>query len=468
MNVKPQPNTKIQISTSDSLSEKSNLLDVSASVKASFFCGLVEVGGSAKYLKETTSSTRQCRVTLQYHVTTSFKQLMVSDLEIQNPDVINKTNATHVVTGVLYGADALMEFQDMVTDESKKQEVQGNLSVMIKMIPTIEISGEGKLNMNDEEKNKVKNFSCRFYGDFQLKNNPSSYEEAVMVYKELPTMLGEDNERAVPVKVWLMPLKKLVDTAARIKNILSENSVCLMEKMMDNFHEAKIKTNDLIEKSKAMKANDITKKLEEFQKSLRVFTTEILQKMAEMLPAIREGTAEESSMAEVINSKEASGFSSKEIYDWLGEKETELNIVKSYIKKINTEIKSPGTELNTLIMDPDINDVYVFSFTSLQYEEPYLQKISKTEPKAIQKTPGESPWYQIPKVKQCMQSALKVFNDCPPACKVISYISDPKHLGASVRQYQNGTLIDSNTAEFSIKKCKFVSYFCFFDSIEYI
>lgn len=65
-----QPKTDLKFSASDSLNEKSKLLDVSTSLTASILGGLVDVGGSAKYMHDNKSSARQSRVSLQYSQTT--------------------------------------------------------------------------------------------------------------------------------------------------------------------------------------------------------------------------------------------------------------------------------------------------------------------------------------------------------------------------------------------------------------
>ena len=461
--VRPRPSTRFQVAASESLSDKTSLLDVSASLKASFLCGLVEVGGSAKYLNKKTSSSRQCSVTLGYHVTTEFKELMISELETPNPELFDMTDATHVVSGVLYGADALMEFQEMASDDSKKQEIQGNLTVMIKKIPTIEISGDGSLNMDDQDKKKVQNFRCKFHGDFYLKELPSTYEEAVKVYKELPSLLGEKGEKAVPVKVWLYPLSKLSNTESKLKRMITETLVSQLEKVMDEFHQAEVRTNDLLKRSTEIKAKDIVHKLEKFQSSLRVFTTELLRKMADLIPAIRGGNMEETALRDLLKSQDASGFSGKEMEQWLDGKETEINVVTMNIKKLKCEIKLPGPELDSLLMDPDVKDVYVFNFTSLSYEEPYLKTISKAvenfkSGSAIstpeQDPTQEVPWYKRPDVKENLASSHSVFKSAPFKNKVISFIPDPEHPGASVRWYHQSALKEPHVTSIPVQLCK--------------
>ncbi|XP_076134905.1 stonustoxin subunit beta-like [Alosa pseudoharengus] len=467
--VTAQPHTEFQVSASESFSEKTNLLDVSASVKLSFLGGLIAGGGSAKYLEKKTSSTQECRATLKYRVTTMNKELMICDLGDPNPEVLNKTDATHVVSQVIYGADALMEFQATATDASKKQVIEGNLNVMINKIPEIGISGDGSLKMNDEDKEKVKDFSYRFYGDFQLNNLTSTFEEAVKVYKELPSLLGENGEKTVPVQVWMYPLSKFRDTNSKLKKMISDHQVFAVEKVMDDFHQAEIRTKDLL---KMTKVDDIVHKLKQFQRSLSDFTTQFMREIGELIPAIRGGEEEEAALRDLLKSQDASGFSEKEMKQWLDGKETEINVVKMYIEKLKCEIKPPGPELHSFLMHPDVTHAFVFSFTSLSYEEQYLKKIAQTAENfrsgsttcsTPEQDPGEEddvPWYIRPEVKEALHSARDVFHKAPPENKVISFLSDPKYPGASVQWYHNMVLKDPHATTIPGHLCCHVCVAC--------
>ncbi|XP_066530451.1 stonustoxin subunit alpha-like isoform X2 [Hoplias malabaricus] len=450
--VEQQHNQIFQVKGLESLSEKTSLLDISASVKLSFFCGLIESGGSAHYLKSNTSSTNQCSVTLHYYQSTKFKKLIISDLDSPNAEILKETDATHVVVRVLYGANAIMEFQQTASNTLDKKEIQGNLNVMIKKIPSVEISGDGGLKMDDDDKKKVQNFSCRYFGDFDLKENPSTFEEAVKVYKKLPTLLGEKEEKTVPVKVWLYPLSRFNHTESKLKTMISEALVSEVEKVMDDFHQAEKRTNDLLEKSKGIKAADLIDKLEQFQRGLRVFTVEFLNKIAALIPEIRGGTMKETTLKDLLMSLNKSGFSGREMKQWLDRKDTEIIVVIMYINKIQDHtIKPPGPELDSFLMDPDVTDAFVFSFTSLTYEEPYLKKISQaaenfrsgsTSGPTEQDTTEKVPWYKKDGVKEVLDFTLSLYNIINPTKKVISFILDPEHPGASIRWYKYAVLKD--------------------------
>ncbi|XP_064180424.1 stonustoxin subunit alpha-like [Anguilla rostrata] len=458
MNVKPQPNTCFHYVASDSITEKTDLMDVSASLKASFLAGLVEVGGSGSYLKDTLSSMRQCRVTMQYKQTTEFKHLTMAQLgHVTYPEVFDQKTATHVVTAVLYGAEAFMVFDQMSSDEKDKQDIQGNMDVMIKKIPTIEISGSGKVVMTDEEKKKVENFNCTFHGDVTLEQNPSTYEEAVLVYKELPKLLGADGSKAVPVRVWLYPLTNLDSKAAQLVREICTDQVTRLEAVMGQLHEAEMRANDSIKRCLAIKATDVTDKLYKFQDKRTVYTETLLQNISKVLPAIREGTAEEQKLVNILKFHEESSFTHDKMKKWLDDKESEIGVLESYISPLKKiPIVPHGPEMNKVLFDPQNETVYIFNFTSLQYEEPYLSNLheclnstrfKKMEEISVARDLSFKeealPWFRNPDVSERMRNVLEDFksymND--PAYRCISYKSNTPFHGASIFMYDKGDLI---------------------------
>ena len=76
------------------------------------------------------------------------------------------------------------------------------MHLSVTKLPAFSINGTGFINMTEKERKEVSQFSCKFHGDFNLKTHPGTYEEAIKVYKELPSLLGEHYQHSVPVKVF--------------------------------------------------------------------------------------------------------------------------------------------------------------------------------------------------------------------------------------------------------------------------
>ena len=137
---KSQPSSSFEVTAEDSVSSKMFHLGVEASLSLSVLSGLVEVSGSAKYLDDRKSSDSHCRVTLKYNCSSKFQQLTMEQLatsKIQHPDVFEKKIATHVVTGILFGAEAFFIFDREVASNENSRNIQGKMEVLIKAIPGI-------------------------------------------------------------------------------------------------------------------------------------------------------------------------------------------------------------------------------------------------------------------------------------------------------------------------------------------
>ncbi|XDV21727.1 hypothetical protein PO909_026754, partial [Leuciscus waleckii] len=460
---RPQPMTDVKFSTSDSLSSKSSLLDVSASLKASFLGGLVEVGGSAKFLRDTKSSNQQSRVTMYYSERTRFEQLTMTHLgKIPYHQVFDQKTATHVVTGVLYGAQAVMVFDRTFSEEEEKQEIEGELNIMVKKIPLFSIEGQGALKMTDAQKKVSENIACTFYGDVRLDQNPTTYMEALEVYKKLPTILKENPQNAVPIKVWLYPLSKLDTKAAQVEREISTSLVSNTEDIIEGLGEVQRTCHDLSSKPMVNVFKDINERLQLFQISLSIYKTVLLKEVAKVLPAIRGGEMEQHSLEDILKIHYSSPFTASMLNQWLDHAKAELNLLSSHTKILKGIKTEDSNSLNTILLDPDIEVVVCLTFTSLKYEDPDLSTLKKfvesDEFKGLNvgMKPNSSTlasvrkWFSNPDVISKMRENLSLFRSFSEAKKdekryrfIISAISDPSSPGSSIYLYESGKLTDT-------------------------
>jgi len=104
------------------------------SLKLSFLTGLVNTARSANYLNDCKSSDKQARVTLKYGSMNRFEELIIEKLGTVHYSTM-KGKATHVVTGVLYGAEAFFVFDQEVAPSENYQTVHENMKKVIKTLP---------------------------------------------------------------------------------------------------------------------------------------------------------------------------------------------------------------------------------------------------------------------------------------------------------------------------------------------
>ena len=84
-------------------------------------------------------------MTLKYKTTTTFKELSMNQIatdNVKHTDGLESGQATNVVTGILYGAQAFFVFDREVSEKEDWQDIEGNLKVLINKITTLKIDGQ--------------------------------------------------------------------------------------------------------------------------------------------------------------------------------------------------------------------------------------------------------------------------------------------------------------------------------------
>ncbi|XP_038672990.1 uncharacterized protein LOC119976518 [Scyliorhinus canicula] len=465
LNVQSQPNTEFHIIASDSIETKASALNVNGSLRASFLGGLIQVKGSAKYLSDTKRSKQQARVTLQYQTTTRFEQLTMSHLGRQNvthPYVFDQGTATHVVTAVLYGAQAFFVFDQEVSSSENVQDIQGNLEVIVKIIPGIAIEGQASLKMTDEQKSNSQKFNCTFYGDFSLENNPTTFQDAINIYRTLPKLLGRDGEHTVPMRVWLYPLNKLDSKAAQLVRDISVGLVNRSQSVLEQLNEAVMRCNDMMRDSVIVQFPEIGNRIMKFREMCLEHKLVFQKTLARVLPSIRGGGVEEGLLVDILKNKEQSPFKHQSLIKWLDDQEREMNVVKSYLSILkDIHVVKSRSDLDREILDSQTEYVVCFTFTSLHQEDFYLSEAnsylqSHTAEKMQIPNPADQvstehhtqQWFNSVSVSQKMRERSCLFLDFSTANRargktkfIVASVQDDSNVGASIYLYERGFVV---------------------------
>jgi hypothetical protein len=329
----PQIGSDCEIIAEDDMQTKASQLDISGGLKLSFLGGLFDVSGSAKYLKDHKSSKHQSRVSLKFCSTSRFDQLTMNQLgNIQHPHVISRKMATHVVVGVLYGADAIFVLDRMVDVKENENMIQVEVEALVKrFLPSL--SGQVGLKFSGKEKDIASKLECKFHGDLQLPRNPTTFKEALQVFKQLPELLkGDKGPVAVPKKVWLHPLSEMNSAAAKIVCDISVKLVSLAEKVMEDFLDYEMLCSDLLKLSCCSHFTGLKTQISTFKRLISQYKMDFFENLSSLLPSIREGRMEESQLANMFKSMAASPFNSYSLMEWLEIKQKEVKLLANYFE----------------------------------------------------------------------------------------------------------------------------------------
>uniref|UniRef100_A0A672FZT1 Stonustoxin subunit alpha-like n=1 Tax=Salarias fasciatus TaxID=181472 RepID=A0A672FZT1_SALFA len=450
--VTPHYSSKTSISTSDSTESKTSHLDVDASLKASFLGGLIEVNGSAKYLNDQKKFINQSRVTFQYKATTNFKQLSLAHLGNMDPQqmsVIEKGFATHIVTKILYGANAFFVFDSEKLDSSSVQKMEGSMEAVINKIPSFTAEGKVKIKLTEEEKSLIQKFSCKFYGDFILESNPATFVDAVKTFAELPKLLGEHGEKTVPVKVWLMPLKNLSPKAPDLLTDLSVGLVRRVEETLEDVKQMESRCNESLVDGVGEDFPQIQEDLHHYQKLCNYYTFNLQQTLEKKLPSIREGKEDESSLRQLFDSRDSSPFSHENLLKWLEGKEREINVIRSCVEIMEgVKFVHNQSELDREVLSPGVQHTLCFVFTSLESADPCLDAMDQYLDSFQPRSTNDVPWYYSDEVLTRMREKARTFHDLANMHKtdsnfrfLVAAIENKKYTGESIYYYKDGLLV---------------------------
>ncbi|XP_060539211.1 stonustoxin subunit alpha-like [Pantherophis guttatus] len=383
----------------------------------------------------------------------------MNHLKIQNvsyPAVFEQGTATHVVTAILYGAQAFFVFDREVPSTEMVKDIEGNLQATL--MKGISIGGEAEVQLTEKEKGNALKFRCKFHGDFSLEKNPVTFQDAMKFYETLPKMLGKNGEKAVPVRVWLYPLTKLDTRAAKMVHEISVELVLDAEKILEELNEIEMQSNDLANDLITETFPEIKRKIQQFKDLCKQHRQTFQKELARMLPSIRGGGQEEGTLVDLLMSVNQSPFRNEMLCEFLDNKETEIDIVRDYLSTLSEMQVVSSKKLEEIFHDPQILYVVSFIFTSLHEKEPFLlslqdwlQERSARSTRSLPEVKKDMAWVKdkesICNARQAAKSIKDFFSINHSNLKVrfvVASLPDVDTPGASIYVYKDGELVSKN------------------------
>lgn len=444
--------SSFEVMADDCFKSKALNLDIEGDVKLSIIGGLIKVSGSAEYLHDRKSSKKQSRVSLRYRSTARYEQLTMDQLgNIQYKDVLSKGIATHLVSAVLYGADAIFVFDQLEDSHVAAHGVQGELEGMVQELACfMNGKAKGEMKIGKASHDVTKMLKCTFHGDVKPPGIPTTFSEAVDLMKNFPQLLSDQDY--VPKMVFLYPLSKLNDKAVKIVNSISISLVTKAENIIEELIDCEIRCNDIFRAQGRMRFKGLIEQVERFKDMVMQFKPNISQKLAKILPSIRGGKSEISQLSDIFQLKESSPFNSESLTSWLSLREDESEIFKTYIECL-AAVKSimfinTKAELTALTMKNEI--VVSLCFQLIKSPDRMLQEMQAflyAENPASHVQENES-WSNDDKLMETFQKKVVQFRNFVKANmnneKVIfiatEHIGRSSEVGVSVKLYKESIL----------------------------
>ena len=458
VNIIPTPYTNSEVVTEDTIDDKARALDIEANLKLSFLGGLVDVRGAAKYLDDRKTSSRHSRVVLKYETTTELKQLTMEHLgreKVQYPEVFDQDIATDVVVGILYGAKAFLIFDQEVSKDECLDKVHGNMEILVNALPGVSIDGNGSLDITEDQEKKLKAMRCKMYGDFRTEENPTTYEEAVRVFKRLPSLIGDKGQNAVAVHAYLRPLSEIDSKGQQMVREISTNYISKTCEVQEHLRGIEARCSDLMREGVCLSFPRVKRQLTNFKDNTSRYRIFLQKKMSFLLPTIRGSGAEESALGDVFQGKESSPFAKSHLDTWIEEKGKEM---KSLQRMIGFLRDTPFVEdVENESFDPNNEHIVCCTFKLGNKDDPQIlsmdEYLAGKGPAELRR--GASAGIDDKNAKKKIHQTLKHFAELKAANedhKEVNFFATEEclsdnfsgNLGAFVYLYEAGDLVDDD------------------------
>ncbi|KAK3805771.1 MAG: hypothetical protein J3Q66DRAFT_393152 [Benniella sp.] len=287
--------------------EKFEAFQINGNLKLNILANLLTLNAQGKYLTAEKKSSKSVKVSMSYAVQTKLDRMNIRSDMIRgyvNTKALDDPDATHVVTGIQWGANMVCSFEHHLNEGEDEKDVSGILSSTC-LSAKVSVEPGGGLNKEAEQSNKDMSVKISILGDIvpNADSYPTTVEDAVQLVRQLPDFVAEVNEGKGSVLLYkLEPIEKVrahFDLETRITSVINSirsGLVDRVESIFDTIVENRIRlteaSNDILQYNQYIAETEvkrINKELKNFSRDEREFKNSL----SEIVQAIQTGKAGE-------------------------------------------------------------------------------------------------------------------------------------------------------------------------------
>ncbi|CAG7722661.1 unnamed protein product [Allacma fusca] len=427
--------------TTDKQSGKRKLLKMEIGLYISIMLGIIKISGKCSYLKEDQDSFGSISSYLSYETRTvkDSVDLFLNDIRnIISDDRLSTVEATHIVTSIEYGADAVIEFLHMNATFQDTETITAGFFAQAKaLLGLVGASAEVDITVENHYLSSNNDVTINIFGDIPAgSTTPQSYQEVMDYIRDIPVLTKNYNKgKGKPVVYTLFPIDAIRQKySVRARSILTLEDVepMLLQhlvRMTDQMQETKLILKDLATDvntfSECITTPDL-KRVNQLYEDYLAFSEKFKGIFKNALIAVRSGEQSNAYLNDTISNYTSNPLSATKVkiqvqedFQNISEK---LRIYKTFILSEKTEYWST---LSSLVLVNPGKNVYVLFYS------PRLVQKNITSWLAC-----SSLFHRLTKIP----SNHMVVLDCefPSAnCEDLENVE--------LRQYRNGKLITNDT-----------------------
>lgn len=243
--VTPNASARYEYRTSRRSSDRMNHIDVRAGLRASFLAGTVSINGSGQYLNDTSQNHNELAASMQFLFATRNERISINAPDVKScikTDALTRCTATHVVTGIRYGAQAFVTARYQLAEERDRSSMQGDFRATIERL-SLGLAGQARGDVGDHQNSMEESFQISVYTDQwppNIQNSPTNFRAANEFINELSRCMGADPNEGIPLTFTLSPLadvQRLDEMNVRIDSTVRDMASELLNKYTSIFDD---------------------------------------------------------------------------------------------------------------------------------------------------------------------------------------------------------------------------------------
>ena len=422
------PQSRYEVFTGHSLKEKMAMLGIDSSLKLSLMTGLVKPSGIGNFIFDQTFSKKQARVTLKYESTSKFDGLSLDQVKKEvHRDINEEITATHFVSGIEYGTQAVFVFDRDVDEKEKNVDVENDLKFTIESLPRVAADGSGSFCPDEKDVEELKKLKCTFYGNKTVASFKSSmsYQDAVMAYSALEK--NEDPQVGeVPKKVWLHPLSSLYQTIVRPVQEISSQVTNGLQDIITSFDELEMRLSDLLENNVCSIFSSLKRQISRCGKAVSEYKKNLLKTLSRLLPVVRSGDGVEKILTDILDKVASSPFHQTYLSSWISGKENEVKLLSTYLEYLkDIQLVLSSEDLDSVVNSLEYDRVVCFSLVPVSNQDDLVEEMYDflrtgswkqdrhlaTQPwfDSEKRRKRQQPWFENPEVISDIKSKARNF-----------------------------------------------------------
>jgi len=404
-----------EVLTGDSLEEKMAILGVDSSLKLSLLTGLVSPSCIGNFIFDQKSSKKQIRVALKCDTASKFDTMCFGELKKElNREISEEINATHFVSGIEYGTQAVFVFDRDVHDKEMFIDVQNALKRSIDSLSRVPAEERNPLNTEEKDAEELKKLRCIFYGNRTSFKNSMSFEDAVKAYSALET--NDDSQvDGIPKTAWLHPLSSLDTTMLRPVREVSVHVTDALLNITESFNELETSVSDLLKSNVCSVFSSLKRQISRCGKAVSEYRQNLLNTLSSLLPVVRSGEKEERLITDVLDEVASSPFHQTYLSSWIGGKEKEVKLLSTYLEYFkDIQLVLSKDDLESVVNNPSTYDrVVCFSLMITSTQDDLVEQMDAFLRAGSweQECLATEPWYENPEIVNYIKCKAKNFRN---------------------------------------------------------